>query len=183
MPFPALSFSLRVAGTAPPSPAPGPSLQLRAASSIGPTESPKYNHLLWYHDVRKPEQHSLSHHTASLTSPGLTPGQWGVGAEVSWGQRPGVQAGEQPHLFGGLLEAADNCVQEVYAPCPQTRVHMQACVYVRVHTHTLLTPFSDFPPQTTLPLPPVSSDASCPQVELFPRSQRCGRFRLPEILS
>lgn len=70
-------------------------------------------------------------------------------------------------------------------PAPK---HMctRPCECMRAHTHTLQnmvsplsTPFSDFPSQMTLPLPPVSGDASCPQAELFPRSQRCGWFRSP----
>lgn len=37
------------------------------------------------------------------------------------------------------------------------------------------------PPQSKQPLPLVSSNASCPQVELFPRSQRCTWFHFQEV--
>lgn len=44
----------------------------------------------------------------------------------------------------------------------------------------LFTSFSGFLPQTTLLLPPVGNNASCLQVDLFARSQRCGWSHLRE---
>lgn len=44
----------------------------------------------------------------------------------------------------------------------------------------LCTPFPGFPPQTALPQPPVGSNASCLDIELFPRSQTCGWFHFRE---
>ena len=88
------------------------------------------------------ERHSLSSHTASFASSGPRPGGPGIGVKVSCGWRQELrQLREQglpivSRLSRGFVEAADNCVQVICTPAPNTCVCTNACTHTHTHTHT-----------------------------------------------